>query len=216
MCIISFFKENNQVLLTHNRDESISRKASLHVEKRIWEGKSYYAPVDQEKQGTWIFYNEDYIACLLNGGKVAPTCTRSDYKRSRGLVLLDVMKYPNVEEFVDKEDFNDIAPFTMLIYNVKNKNIHVLFWDEKQLEVNDLSDKNFVYRCSSTLYSPEKMNELQRLFPNFNEMSASEIFALHQSIQMKDGDIAPGKATTSITQIIADNSEISMKYCPFF
>ena len=216
MCIISFYKENDQVILTHNRDESISRVASPQVEKRVWEGKTYFAPVDQEKQGTWIFYNEDYIACILNGGKTKPTTLKSTYRKSRGLILLDVMKYENVIEYARNEDFTDIAPFTMFIYDLKNKKTNLLFWDEKELEINYLSENNFVFRCSSTLYTSENMHDLEKLFPKFNEVTSDEIFSLHQSIQMKDGDVAPGKATTSITQIFANNSEINMKYCPFF
>lgn len=216
MCIISFYKKNDQVLLTHNRDESISRTASLQVEERIWEGNTYYAPVDQEKQGTWIFYNENYIACILNGGKIKPTNLKSNYRKSRGLILLDLMKFNDVNNFIENEVLTDIAPFTIFVYQIKNKKTHLLFWDEKELEVNDLTDKEFAFRCSMTLYSSEKMYELEKKFPKFNEVSPSDIFAIHQSIQMNDGDVAKGKATTSITQIFVNNSEINMKYCPFF
>lgn len=216
MCIISFYKDNNQVLLTHNRDESITRIASSTVEERLWDGRTYFAPVDQEKSGTWIFYNQDYIACILNGGKEKSQNLRTEYKKSRGLVLLDVMKYKDVDEFVKKYDFEDIAPFTMLVHQLNNKKTLMLFWNEKQLEIKDLSDDDFTFRCSSTLYTLEKMHELEKIFPKFSKVSPKDIFSIHQSIKMNDGDITKGKATTSITQIFVNNSEISMKYCPFF
>ena len=216
MCIISFYKQNNQLILTHNRDESIDRIASNHILERSWEGKKYFAPVDEEKQGTWIFYNDDYLACILNGGKEKPITFQSSYRKSRGIVLLDIMKYDSVEEFVEHEDLSGIAPFTIFVNDLKNKKTFLLFWDENRLDVNDLSDQNFVFRCSSTLYSLEKMRELENIFIKFKHISPEEIFELHNSIKMNDGDVVQGKATTSITQIFVNESKISMKYCPLF
>lgn len=216
MCIVSFYKEEDQILLTHSRDESIYRTTSTNIEKREWYGKTYYSPVDHEKNGSWIFYSEQYLACILNGGKIKPKELKPSYRRSRGLVLLDILKYNEVEEFIENEDLTGIAPFTILIHDRKNNKTFLLFWDEIQLDINDLSDETFIFRCSSTLYSFEKMKELENIFPKFNLSSPEIIFKLHEQIKMKPGDVALEKATTSITQIFANSSSINMKYCPFF
>ncbi len=214
MCIISFYKTNNKIILTHNRDEKISRIASLKIEERKWHNKIFYSPVDHLKNGTWIFYSEQYIACILNGGKEKPLALKNEYKKSRGIVLLDLMKYDSVHEYIDSESFEDIAPFTLFVHEIKSKKTFLLFWNEIKLEINDLTDVNFVFRASSTLYSPKRMHELENIFHKFNNPSSQAIFDLHQSIAMKDGDVEKGKATTSITQIIADASSTKMKYCP--
>ncbi|MBF0596617.1 NRDE family protein [Faecalibacter rhinopitheci] len=216
MCIISFYKQNDEIILTHNRDESIHRIASPSVEQKFWEGNEYYAPLDEEKKGTWIFYSENYIACILNGGKEKPVETKTNYKKSRGILLLDILKYNSVIEFCKAEDLTNIAPFTILVHEIKNKKTYLLFWDEKQLNCNDLSDVNFVFRCSSTLYSFNDMVKFEKKFPKFNNISPENIMKIHYSLMMKDGDIIKGKATTSITQIFATSTKISMKYCPFF
>ena len=214
MCIVSFYKINDQVLLTHSRDENVNRPSSSEVEERFWNDKPYAAPVDQEKQGTWIFHSEEYIACILNGGKTKPEQLKPTYRKSRGIVLLDLLKYDSVEEYVQQEDFNGIAPFTIFVYERKSNKIFLLFWDEKDLEINNLSHQDFVFRCSSTLYSFNKMIELEKKFPTFNTISINEIYQLHDSIKMNDGDVEEGKATTSITQVLADTHSINMKYCP--
>ena len=214
MCIISFYKQNDEVILTHNRDEVITREASLEVEERVWNNKRYFAPIDQLKQGTWIFYSEDYIACILNGGKDKPISLQPSYQKSRGIVLLNMIQYNSVKDFVENEDLIRIAPFTIFVFERKSNKTYLLFWNEKELELNDLSNSNFVFRASSTLYSFEKMRDLEKKFPTFNTITPEEIFILHQAIKMKDGDIAKDKATTSITQIVANDLEISMKYCP--
>lgn len=216
MCIVSFYKENDQVLLTHNRDESIYRTASTSIEEREWEGKKYHSPVDKHKNGTWIFYSEQYLACILNGGKIKPQVIKPTYRRSRGLILLDILRYEKVEDFIQNEDLSGIAAFTILVHDRKNEKTFLLFWDEIQLEINDLSAQSFVFRCSTTLYSFEKMSELEKKFPKFSISSPDELFKLHDQIRMKPGDVALEKATTSITQIFANNSSINMKYCPFF
>lgn len=214
MCIISFYKIKDQILLTHSRDESVFRKSSLEIEERIWANEKYFAPIDQEKQGTWIFYSQKFVACILNGGKTKPNFFRDKYKKSRGIVLLDLMKYNSVEEYIEKENFEGIAPFTIFVYERITEKIFLLFWDENTLEVKDLSSYNFVFRCSSTLYSLDKMLEIEKKFPTFNIIRVNEIYALHDSLKMKDGEIEKGKATTSITQIFINKTDINMKYCP--
>ena len=116
MCIISFYKQGDQVVLTHNRDEQISRLASLAIEERKWNDKPFYAPIDQSKNGTWIFYSEQYIACILNGGKDKPIHLKSSYEKSRGIVLLDLLKYDSVTDFVKNESLIGIAPFTIFVF----------------------------------------------------------------------------------------------------
>ena len=214
MCIVSFYHLNNQVVLTHSRDEAIDRKASSEIEEHILNDKKYYAPVDKLKNGTWIFYSEEYMACILNGGKTKPIELKSHYKKSRGIVLLSLLNYDNVQEFIAKENLEDIAPFTMFVYERKLKKSFLLFWDEKTLEVNELIDEKFIFRASSTLYSFNKMTELENIFPTFNTTSPEEIFNVHLQVKMNDGDVAIGKATTSITQIMANDSLTEMKYCP--
>ena len=201
-------------MLTHNRDEVMTRQASLEIEQRSWNNKNYFAPIDQLKQGTWIFYSEDYIACILNGGKEKPLTLQPSYHKSRGIVLLDLLLYNSVQAFAENENLNGIAPFTMFVFERKTNKSYLLFWNENELELNDLSDSNFIFRASSTLYSFDKMKDLEKKFPTFNNITPEEIFNLHSVIKMNAGDIAKDKATTSITQIVANGLEINMKYCP--
>lgn len=215
MCIISFYKQGDQVVLTHNRDEQISRLASLAIEERKWNNKTFYAPIDQSKNGTWIFYSEQYIACILNGGKDKPIHLKSSYEKSRGIVLLDLLKYDSVTDFVKNESLIGIAPFTIFVFERFFKKTFLLFWNENELEVKDLSSFNFVFRASTTLYSLDKMLELENIFHKFSKTSPEIVFDIHNSIKMKDGDVEIGKATTSITQIVAESTDITMKYCPF-
>jgi hypothetical protein len=215
MCIISFYKQNDKIILTHNRDEKISRTASLEVEERKWNDKTFFSPVDKAKNGTWIFYSEQYIACILNGGREKPKGFKTKYKKSRGIILLNLMKYDSVQDYLKSESFEDIAPFTIFVFERVSKKTFLLFWDEKKLEIKDLTDNEFVFRASSTLYSLERIHDLENIFHKFNKPSSKAILDIHQSIVMKDGDVEKGKATTSITQIIADSSSVSMKYCPF-
>ncbi|WP_322970895.1 NRDE family protein [Faecalibacter sp. LW9] len=216
MCIISFYKQNDEIVLTHNRDEAIDRVASLEVETREWNGKKFSAPIDQKKNGTWIFYSEEFIACILNGGKVKPMNLKSTYRKSRGIVLLELMNYDSVKEYAENENLKDIAPFTIFVFERKSTKIYLLFWDGISLEMNDLSSDSFVFRASSTLYSEINMRDIEKKFCTFNITSPEALFEIHQTIKIKDGDVESGKATTSITQIFANSSEISMKYCPFF
>ena len=101
MCIISFYRNEDEFVLTHNRDEEINRSSSKEIVEQKRFDKTYFSPVDERANGTWIFYSEQYVACILNGGIEKPTLFKEKYRESRGIILLDLLKYNSVNEFID-------------------------------------------------------------------------------------------------------------------
>lgn len=216
MCIVSFYRKNDEFVLTHNRDEEINRDSSKEIIEQKRFDKTYFSPVDERAKGTWIFYSEDFIACILNGGEEKPTHFKTSYKESRGIILLDLLKYNSVKEYIETENLTDIAPFTIFVFERKNKNAYLLYWNENELKVDDVSNQEVVTWCSSTLYSPLRRAEIDAIFKLNNDLETTQIFELHNQLKMNKGDIHYFLATTSISQIIANHSEIDMKYCQLF
>ena len=216
MCIISFYRNEDEFVLTHNRDEEINRSSSKEIVEQKRFDKTYFSPVDERANGTWIFYSEQYVACILNGGIEKPTHFKEKYRESRGIILLDLLKYNSVNEFIDSENLSEIAPFTIFVFERTTKNAYLLYWNEQDLLVKDVSNQEIVTWCSSTLYSSDRRETINQLFNQNTALNNDEIIQLHDQLKMNRGDLYDFLATTSISQIIAKDSEIDMKYCQFF
>ena len=216
MCIVSFYRKDDQFVLTHNRDEEINRISSNEIMEQTRFGKTYFSPVDQRAKGTWIFHSDEYIGCILNGGEQKPLAFKPQYKESRGIILLNLLHYPSVKEFIKLEDLSNIAPFTLFVFEKRNKNAYLLFWNENELKIVDVTAQEIVTWCSSTLYSPNRRIEIDEIFQQNHDLTVKEIFQLHQQLKMEKGEVSEGIATTSISQIRMDNSKTDMKYCQLF
>ena len=164
MCIVSFYRKNDEFVLTHNRDEEINRVSSKEILEREYAGKKFFSPLDERANGTWIFHSEQYIACILNGGIEKPTVLKEKYRKSRGIILLDLLRYDSVNEFIATEILSDIAPFTIFVFERQNKNAYLLYWNEKDLIVDDVSSQAIVTWCSSTLYLRNRRNDIDEIF----------------------------------------------------
>ena len=216
MCIVSFYRKKDEFVLTHNRDEEINRVSSNQIIESERFGKNFFSPIDERANGTWIFYSEQYIACILNGGIEKPIHFKEKYRESRGIILLDLLKYNAVSEFVESENLADVAPFTIFVFVRTTKNAYLLYWNEQDLLVKDVSNQEIVTWCSSTLYSSDRRETINQLFNQNTALNNDEIIQLHDQLKMNRGDLYDFLATTSISQIIAKDSEIDMKYCQFF
>ena len=216
MCIVSFYRKKDEFVLTHNRDEEINRVSSNQIIESERFGKNFFSPIDERANGTWIFYSEQYIACILNGGIEKPIHFKEKYRESRGIILLDLLKYNAVSEFVESENLADVGPFTIFVFERTTKNAYLLYWNEQDLLVKDVSNQEIVTWCSSTLYSSDRRETINQLFNQNTALNNDEIIQLHDQLKMNRGDLYDFLATTSISQIIAKDSEIDMKYCQFF
>ena len=92
MCIVSIFSDGEgNFILTQNRDESIFRPTSDEIITREKFHQNFTGPVDLVYGGTWIFYSDQMVCCILNGGYLKHS-HRPPYRLSRGLILLETLK----------------------------------------------------------------------------------------------------------------------------
>lgn len=214
MCIVSIFSSGkNDFILTHNRDESHFRPTSNEIFTETINEKEYTAPKDLVSGGTWIFYSEEYVCCILNG-EYKIHSHQPPYRKSRGLVLIDLLNYHSIDEFVEKVDLEGIEPFTMIMLNRKINEKKILVWDEKAKHLEDHSKENLIIRSSSPLYTiDEKLSHIEK-FKKLKNQDSDTIFKLHKELIMLPNDKFETVQTTSITQINVKNQQIKLKYCP--
>lgn len=221
MCTITFIpKSKSDFLLTSNRDESPGRQTfppMVYVE----EGVRLQYPKDAVAGGTWIgASHKKRIASLMNGGFVAHERLET-YKKSRGLVLKDLLKSDDLEQWVENYEFSEIEPFTVIAVEFITKaQIFELVWDGVNLHLSKPEWAPKIW-SSSPLYPENLKKKREQWFVEFlgniPNPSAADILQFHKTggagdlnsnLIMDRGFVK----TKSITQISANNGEILMRY----
>lgn len=214
MCILSIFsKTNGDFILTQNRDESIYRLTSSNVETREFYGQKVTSPIDLNSGGTWIYYTDKYVVCVLNGGYENHS-HRPPYRMSRGLVILELLKFASMDEFISEINLDGIDPFTMLMIDLKSNQKQILVWDRKQKFVENLNDEKLIVRSSSTLYNASEKLFHKEKFEELELINSEKIYKIHQKLTMPKNEKFPIVQSTSITQIIHSGKIINLKFCP--
>lgn len=214
MCILSIFSQpSGDFILTQNRDESIYRQTSRNAEVREFFGHKVIGPVDLNSGGTWIYHTDKYAVCVLNGG-YEKHMHKPPYKKSRGLIILELLKYDSVEEFIPHVELDGIEAFTMVIINLKQNQKNILVWDGKQKFREDVSTEKLIVRSSSTLYDISKKYYHKQVFENSRTIQPLEIYNTHKNLAMPANMQFPGVQSTSITQIIHQGNRTELKFCP--
>ncbi len=172
MCTVTFLPvSNNEFILTSNRDEDVDRPTALPVLEYTINNKTIYYPKDAKANGTWIAYDTSgYTLCLLNGGFKAHT-PKSNYKISRGLMLLNFFDYNDPNRFAEEYDFNGIEPFTLIMAyacsETKSIILNELKWNEIKATLTKYDSSLPQIWSSVTLYSANVIEQRLHWFNNW-------------------------------------------------
>jgi Transport and Golgi organisation 2 len=172
MCTVTYLPiTTKEFILTSNRDEDVKRPTALPVQEYAIANKTIYFPKDQKANGTWIAYDTNgYTLCLLNGAFKKHT-SKGNYKKSRGLMLLDFYDYNDPKKFADEYNFEGIEPFTMImVYCCAETKQIILFelkWDEAKPYLIQHDSSLPQIWSSVTLYSQEVIEQRNGWFNNW-------------------------------------------------
>lgn len=127
MCTVTYIPSGDGIFLTSNRDERRGRAVAL--EPSVYEGSTGHLlyPKDAQAGGTWFAVHEKgHVLILLNGARVRHT-PRGPYRKSRGLVLLDVADSESPLDQFKRLDLEGIEPFTLVL--LEDGQLHECRWD---------------------------------------------------------------------------------------
>ena len=140
MCTVTFIPSEDKYFITSNRDEKKLRKEALPPKTYAFGDANIIFPKDEGAGGTWIAMHENGNAVvLLNGGfvKHAPA---PPYKKSRGVVLLEVISHPKPFEQFQAAMLAGIEPFTLVLLD--NNNLYECRWDSQEKHMRHLDKIN--------------------------------------------------------------------------
>lgn len=220
MCTVTYIPTKEYTFLTSNRDEKNWRTdAHAPAIYDLPSGKIVF-PKDGDAGGTWIAAHENgNIVIFLNGGFKAHTPS-PPYRKSRGLILLDIIGHSSPLYFFVDLDLNKIEPFTAIILD--NNKLFECRWDGSRKYYQEVDAQVPHIWSSVTLYDDEIIQKRRRWFDDWlaiNENpSRDDILHFHQFTG--DGDAhndlmmnRNGKVyTVSITSIEIDGGGMKMNY----
>ncbi len=220
MCTVSYLPAGDSFFLTSNRDEKHFRSDALPPEiHSLYSGRLLY-PRDRDANGTWVALHEaGHAVIFLNGGFIKHE-PKPPYKKSRGLILLELADSFAPLKVLRKMRWQGIEPFTAVIF--EKGNLVECRWDGTDRH-EDLKDPSQPHIWSSvTLYEPgiiEKRNQWFADWLKKHPLPAGEdILHFHEFTGDGDdhNDLKMNRNgfvyTVSITSIAIRGNQGSMEY----
>jgi uncharacterized protein with NRDE domain len=209
MCTVSFVRANGYIIITSNRDEHIHRENAAAPDFYILLNKKIIFPKDARAGGTWFAAADNGVVAVLLNGAFKKHIAKPPYRKSRGLILLEIMEADKPLSFFQQLNLDNIEPFTVVLYQPGR--LYELRWDgtgkhEKQLDITG----NYIW-SSSTLYSDEIIKRRKILFEQFIKTSVDiTVESIHDFHNSNNGDAEngfiinrqTGMKTFSITQAV--------------
>ena len=219
MCTVSFVFSNGKVILTHNRDEKVARPSAIEPQKYTVNNKNIYFPKDQKAGGTWFAVAENGTVLVLLNGADEKHQLKPSYRKSRGLIVLDLISSNSPIEEWNTIDLFGIEPFTIVLF--QDKKLYQLRWNEIEKSTLNLDVSQSHIWSSSTLYPKEIREHRAELFQNFivsNEVSSKQLFQFHRYAKNDDSENGliinrnNEMKTLSITQTIIQENKVVLSY----
>jgi len=221
MCTVSFLPlENNDFILTSNRDETPLRK-TIAPDFYTENNAALLYPKDAFAGGTWIgISSQKRVICLLNGA-FEKHQRKEFYRKSRGIIVTELLAVEDAVSEIQQTNFIDIEPFTLVLIDFKNElKIFELVWDGQNKHFQQLEHTPKIW-SSATLYNEDMKLERQAWFADWLQenkfFSKNKILSFHKdsskgtketAVKMKRTFVE----TVSITSIIKNKSVLLMNY----
>jgi uncharacterized protein with NRDE domain len=117
MCTVTFIPLPDRVFITHNRDEKKARTRALPPATSRVNGYTLLFPKDGQAGGTWIGVNENGNTAVLLNGAFVKHVPAPPYRKSRGLVFLDILASADMLQAWQQIPLENIEPFTIVFWN---------------------------------------------------------------------------------------------------
>lgn len=151
MCTVLFLPAESKVTLVSCRDEDPGRPSAAVPSTFEENNTQLMYPKDGAAGGTWMGVNEyGYIIILLNGA-FENHVKEPFYRKSRGLLVKELLATPYPTAYWYSMQLHQIEPFTLIIW--ANGSLHQLVWDGSNQHHFELDPQQPHIWSSATLYN---------------------------------------------------------------
>jgi hypothetical protein len=218
MCTVSFVASNGKTIITSNRDEKVIRPSAIEPKNYLINNKNIIFPKDPKAGGTWFAVDESGTTLVLLNGANEKHTIKSSYRKSRGLIVLDMISSLSPKDFWQEINLGNIEPFTLVLF--QDKELFQLQWNGMYKDSISLdTGKNHVW-SSVTLYPKEIRENRADWFHSFLDSNAiiSETEMLHFHRYTEEENQENGLVinrndelkTLSITQSVTEMNKVAI------
>src|SRR3954467_3372845 len=114
MCTVSYVCSDDKIIITSNRDEQVLRPA-LPPRNYTINNRNVIYPKDPKAGGTWYALDEDLNVAVLLNGAAEKHKWNPPYRKSRGLIVIELIGSGAPLETWKTLDLDNIEPFTIVL-----------------------------------------------------------------------------------------------------
>lgn len=220
MCTVSFVNANGKIIITSNRDEKTFRPNAIEPKNYCINNKKIVFPKDKKAGGTWYAITEHSTVLVLLNGADEKHIPKDSYRKSRGLIVLDLISSESVITEWKSIDLHNIEPFTLVLF--ESGKLFQLQWNEMQKSTLELDSMQSHIWSSSTLYPKEIREKRAKWFYAFldtkPEINAEELFNFHRYTEVDNSEHGlvinrnDTLKTVSITQAVIKKNNVVIYY----
>tara|TARA_B100001142_G_C14302827_1_gene643513 strand:- start:169 stop:825 length:657 start_codon:yes stop_codon:yes gene_type:complete len=192
MCKVTAFLDDDNFILTSNRDIPEDREHSLPPNEFLYRNKRIVYPEDPQGGGSWIGASTQYIASLLNNKGI-----KGINKMSRGILIKEVLSNNFFISDLESKS-NSFNPYVLILFNIVDRVLFKYTWDGSNFYSEQINKHDLW--MSNTIYSEEEITDTYRCFREELNISSNEEEILKFHLDPKNILVDQMK-TTSVTQI---------------
>ncbi len=220
MCTVTFFPQPcGGFVLSSNRDECPDRKISGVAHRQSSSARVVF-PQDALAGGTWIAADSNgQVLCLLNGALSGHMRT-PPYRKSRGLIVLELLESTDILSRFKEYDLEGIEPFTLIWAG--QGILWEFCWDGERRGMQRRDTRSKHIWSSPTLYDHEARMRRERWLDDWFDVPGAytreAILRFHQEAgkeDVHDGLViyrAGTVQTVSISQFVMERGAYSFYY----
>lgn len=182
MCTVSFVKTADSIIITSNRDEKMIRPSAILPQSYNVNNQNLIFPKDPKAGGTWFATNEAGVVLVLLNGAQEKHEVQLPYRKSRGLIVLDVISASSPRASWDVIDLDQIEPFTLVLF--QEEQLWQLRWNGSEKETIELDINQPHVWSSSTLYPAAVREERAKWFHQYmnekQQVSVNDMYQFHR------------------------------------
>lgn len=153
MCTVIYLPTNEGAVFSSCRDEDPARAAAIAPQLIKGNAGWMLYPTDAAANGTWVGVHEKGHVVILLNGAFKNHGRNSNYKKSRGGIVIEILDSINPLRSWNLIDLQFIEPFTLVCWY--QQQLYEWVWDGNDKHKTKLeSGKPFIW-SSSTLYDEE-------------------------------------------------------------
>ncbi|HEX3383979.1 MAG TPA: NRDE family protein [Mucilaginibacter sp.] len=149
MCTVTYIPSNSGFFLTSNRDEHIDRGQAL-APLVYYNGKDELLCPKDPKGGSWVAAKDNGDVVVLLNGAFVKHVVLPWYRKSRGLILLDIISAERPERYYQGLNLDGIEPFTLILYT--SGKLYECRWDGGKKWMTAINSRRAHIWSSATLY----------------------------------------------------------------